>query len=131
LREEKISLERLHEEESEAHVNRLARELAALRTLHQHCQTTQANTSGSALEDGEPVAGSTSGAQADTNAAAVSPSVLDPSTSVLLNALKKENETLRNRLATTERDYVRVTRLNEIYREELIQHRRRVSVHAL
>ena len=82
--------------------------------------------SGSALDDGEsPVAGSSS------STTAVSPSALDPSTSVLLNALKKENETLRNRLAATERDYVRVTRLNEIYREELIQHRTRVSARLL
>jgi hypothetical protein len=28
----------------------------------------------------------------------------------------------------TERDYIRVTRLNEMYREELIDHRRRVSL---
>ena len=44
-----------------------------------------------------------------------------------LDALKKENERLRTRLATAETDYIRVTRLNETYREELIQHRRRVS----
>ncbi|KAL5498597.1 hypothetical protein ACEPAH_1951 [Sanghuangporus vaninii] len=52
----------------------------------------------------------------------------DPSSEVLLNALKKENENLRNRLGTVEREYVRLTRLNEVYREELIQHRRRLGI---
>ena len=50
----------------------------------------------------------------------------DPSTDVLLTALQKENESLRSRLASTEQEFIRLTRLNEIYREELIQHRRRV-----
>lgn len=45
---------------------------------------------------------------------------------MLLDALKKENENLRTRLVAAERDYIRVMRLNEIYREELIEHRRRV-----
>ena len=112
LREEKISLERAHEEESEAQVNRLARELAALRM-----RQAQAGVNGAG--DGDA---STSSAQT-----AVSPAVLDPSTEVVLSALKKENESLRTRLAAAERDYIRVTRLNEIYREELIEHRRKVS----
>lgn len=43
--------------------------------------------------------------------------------------MRRENEQLRARLVDTERDYIRVTRLNEIYREELIEHRRRVSSH--
>ena len=41
--------------------------------------------------------------------------------------MRHENEQLRNRLVDTERDYVRIARLNEIYREELLEHRRRVS----
>ena len=44
----------------------------------------------------------------------------------MLEAKRRENEHLRNRLVDTERDYVRISRLNEIYREELIDHRRRV-----
>lgn len=46
---------------------------------------------------------------------------------VVLEALRRENEALRSRLTDAERDYIRMTRLNEIYREELIDHRRRVS----
>lgn len=49
-----------------------------------------------------------------------------PSTDAILEALRRENEQLRTRVADMERDYVRLTRLNEIYREELIDHRRRV-----
>lgn len=45
-----------------------------------------------------------------------------------MEALRKENETLRNRLEKMERDWrqARETRLNEIYREELISHRQRL-----
>jgi hypothetical protein len=50
-----------------------------------------------------------------------------PSSEIMLEAMRRENEQLRNRLVETERDYIRITRLNEIYREELIEHRRRVS----
>ncbi|KAF8309005.1 hypothetical protein DL93DRAFT_2086172 [Clavulina sp. PMI_390] len=51
----------------------------------------------------------------------------DSSSSTILEALRRENDTLRRRLTETERDYNRVTRMNDIYREELIQHRTRVS----
>ena len=51
----------------------------------------------------------------------------EPTTEVMLEAMRRENEQLRVRLMDTERDYIRVTRLNEVYREELIEHRRRVS----
>jgi len=46
---------------------------------------------------------------------------------MMLEAMRRENEHLRNKLVDTERDYVRISRLNEIYREELIDHRRRVG----
>ena len=49
-----------------------------------------------------------------------------PNTDIVLEALRRENEQLRSRLADMERDYVKLMRLNEIYREELIDHRRRV-----
>lgn len=51
----------------------------------------------------------------------------EPSSEMMLEAMRRENEQLRSRLVDTERDYMRITRLNEIYREELIEHRRRVS----
>ena len=52
---------------------------------------------------------------------------VEPSGEAMLEAMRRENEQLRNRLVDTERDYIRISRLNEIYREELIEHRRRVS----
>lgn len=109
LREDKVNLERAHEEESESTVNRLSRELTALRLQ-------QIQLNGSQAEDGNR---NNSFRRRESDAP-------DPSTEILLEAMKRENENLRSRLVATERDYVRITRLNEIYREELIQHRRRV-----
>lgn len=57
----------------------------------------------------------------------VSPSVVEPNAEIMLEAMRRENEQLRARLVDTERDYIRIARLNEVYREELIDHRRRVS----
>ena len=51
----------------------------------------------------------------------------EPSAEMMLEAMRRENEHLRNKLVDTERDYIRISRLNEIYREELIDHRRRVG----
>ncbi|KAF9057140.1 hypothetical protein BJ165DRAFT_10210 [Panaeolus papilionaceus] len=52
----------------------------------------------------------------------------EPSADMMLTAMKRENEQLRNRLVDTEREYIRLSRLNEIYREELISHRRRLGL---
>ncbi|KAF9527411.1 hypothetical protein CPB83DRAFT_394877 [Crepidotus variabilis] len=52
----------------------------------------------------------------------------EPNAEMMLEAMRRENEHLRNRLVDTERDYIRISRLNEIYREELIEHRRRVGL---
>ena len=49
----------------------------------------------------------------------------DPEPSLLLE-LRRENEELRARLGNVEKDYARVKRLNEVYREELIVRRGRV-----
>ena len=46
----------------------------------------------------------------------------------MLETLRQENEQLRNRLLSAERNYIRATHLNDIYREELIDRRRRVRV---
>ncbi|KAH7872109.1 uncharacterized protein C8R40DRAFT_1173847 [Lentinula edodes] len=108
LRVEKIQLENVLEAESENHVNRLSRELATLRAAQQQ----QAN--------GDSV-GSVNGH------AHHALSGNDPTTEVMLEALRRENEQLRNRLADIERDYIRMSRLNEIYREELIDHRNRIG----
>jgi len=46
----------------------------------------------------------------------------------MLETLRQENERLRNRLLSAERNYIRAIHLNDIYREELIDRRRRVRV---
>lgn len=113
LREEKIQLENALEAESESHVNRLNRELTALRLVQQQAAAASTSTSPDART------GSSLFLNGYDRTA--------PSPEVLLEAMRHENEQLRNRLVDTERDYVRITRLNEIYREELLEHRRRVS----
>ncbi|KAL0579651.1 hypothetical protein V5O48_002347 [Marasmius crinis-equi] len=110
LRQDKIDLENSLEAESESHVNRLTRELSILKAQ----QAAQANGSG------EPPAESSSGSN-------FSRSPADPSTEAMLEALRLENQTLRARLAEYERDYLRLSRLNEVYREELIEHRSRLG----
>lgn len=116
LREEKIQLENALEAESESHVNRLSRELSALRLAQQQQQQQQQS--------------GTNGMPCSPDNRAGLPTYQDPmvpSAEVMLEAMRRENEQLRNRLVDTERDYVRVARLNEVYREELLEHRRRVS----
>lgn len=109
LREEKISLENTLEAESEAHVNRLSRELTALRLA-------------------EHQAGATSGTDSPETRPAFVPgsSMSGLNADMMLDAMRRENEDIRHRLGAMERDYVRVVRLNELYREELIEHRARV-----
>jgi hypothetical protein len=105
-------LENALEAESESHVNRLSRELTALRLSQQ-----QASLNGS---DGVEARAGLTGFINNGNAST-------PSAEIMLDAMRRENEQLRNRLVDTERDYIRISRLNDIYREELIEHRRRVS----
>jgi len=113
LREEKIDLENALEAESESHVNRLTRELSVLRLAQQQ----QANVNGSVSGSPETRVGLQTSADPSS-----------PSADVMLEAMRRENEQLRNRLVDTERDYIRLSRLNEIYREELIDHRRRLGL---
>ncbi|OJA21413.1 hypothetical protein AZE42_01922 [Rhizopogon vesiculosus] len=122
LREEKIQLENALEAESESHVNRLSRELSALRLQQQQQQQQphqQSGTNGMPRSPDSRVGLPTFLAGRDPMA---------PSAEVMLEAMRRENEQLRNRLVDTERDYVRVTRLNEVYREELLEHRRRLGL---
>ncbi|KAG1741571.1 uncharacterized protein EDB91DRAFT_1237184 [Suillus paluster] len=114
LREEKIQLENALEAESESHVNRLSRELSALRQQQQ-----QSGTNGITTSPDNRVGLPTFMAGRDP---------MIPSAEVMLEAMRRENEQLRNRLVDTERDYVRVSRLNEVYREELLEHRRRLGL---
>jgi hypothetical protein len=125
LQEEKIELENALEAESESHVNRLSRELSALR-LAQQLAASQQNGTSPGLS-GTSVNGD--GTQSPNLLRLPNP--LPPSSEDMLEAMRRENEQLRNRLVDTEREYIRISRLNEIYREELIQHRRRVRVSSL
>lgn len=122
LREEKIQLENALEAESESHVNRLSRELSALRLQQQRQQQQQqqqSGTNGITTSPDHSVGGLMFMAGRDP---------MIPSAEVMLEAMRRENEQLRNRLVDTERDYVRVSRLNEVYREELLEHRRRLGL---
>lgn len=119
LQEEKIELENALEAESESHVNRLSRELSALR-LAQQLASQQNGTS-----PGLPSSSVNGDGTQSPNLLRL-PNPLAPSSEDMLDAMRRENEQLRNRLVDTEREYIRISRLNEIYREELIQHRRRV-----
>lgn len=49
------------------------------------------------------------------------------STEITLNALRRENEFLKARLVDAEHDLKSASKLNDIYREEIIELRRRVS----
>ncbi|KAI0263048.1 hypothetical protein BC834DRAFT_888849 [Gloeopeniophorella convolvens] len=110
LQEEKIELENVLEAESESHVNRLSRELSALRLAQQLVAQQNGNVNGD-------------GAQSPTLYR-----LPNPGSDELLEAMRRENEQLRGRLVDTEREFIRITRLNDIYREELIQHRGRLGL---
>ncbi|TFK81871.1 hypothetical protein K466DRAFT_440212, partial [Polyporus arcularius HHB13444] len=122
LREEKIELENVLEAESESHVNKLSRELSALRLAQQQQQAGSSHVNGS---------GSTSPQDTRTGpqlAHLLNRNGADPTPDLILDALRRENEALRSRLVETEQDFIRISRLNEVYREELIQHRRRLGL---
>ena len=125
LREEKIELENVLEAESEAQVNRLNREISALKLAAAQNGTNGSDGLGSNSTSTPALVDELAefrtrrrGSLAGMNAC--------PSTDIVLEALRRENEQLRTRAADMERDYVKLMRLNEIYREELIDHRRRV-----
>ncbi|KAJ3501405.1 hypothetical protein NMY22_g18938 [Coprinellus aureogranulatus] len=138
LRQEKIGLENVLEAESESHVNRLTRELSALRLAQQQLQQQQQQNGASSSQTNGVTpgsAGSTGGVfsispetRIGFQALAGRSDPLNPSPEVMLEAMRRENEQLRNRLSDTEREFVRITRLNDIYREELIEHRTRMGL---
>lgn len=97
----------------------MARELTALRLAQQQYQQ-QSSTSNSSVSTSPEM-----GISMRSFLSGANPS--ETSAETMLEAMRRENEQLRNRLVDTERDYVRISRLNEVYREELIEHRRRVS----
>ena len=107
-------------------MNRLSRELSALRLAQQLTANQQQQQNG-----GSPASGTGTGVNGDGTQSPTLlrlPNPVAPSSEDMLEAMRRENEHLRNRLVDTEREFIRITRLNEIYREELIQHRRRVCI---
>ena len=109
-------------------MNRLNREISTLRLA-----AAQNGTNGTNGGNGTGSNSASTSALADGLAefrtrrwASLAGSSAGPSTDIVLEALRRENEQLRTRVADMERDYVKLMRLNEIYREELIDHRRRV-----
>ncbi|KAI1797981.1 hypothetical protein LXA43DRAFT_978158 [Ganoderma leucocontextum] len=127
LREEKIELENVLEAESESHVNRLSRELSALR-LAQQQQQQQQQQAGPSHVNGSGGSSPQDIRTVPQHTHLLSRSNGDPSQDTILDALRRENEALRSRLVETEQDFIRISRLNELYREELIQHRRRLGL---
>ncbi len=92
-------------------MNRLNRELSALRRQQQHQQQAGASASTNGLPNDDEYGGQ---------------DPRSPGYELVLEILRRENENLRSRLTDLERDYIRMKRLNEIYREELIDHRSKV-----
>jgi len=105
LREEKAAIQNAMEAESESQVHRLVREIEDLKR--------QLTSSSSNSSSSSPTTSSTNG-YGTTG----------------MEALQRENVELRQRLMDMERDYSRMMRLNEEYREELIGFRRRVASHS-
>lgn len=111
------------EAENESLVNRLTRQLVALRQqqLQQAHLQNYSYTGGLNAYDAD----SASSSPAQAYGPILDPH--NPSADVTINALRRENEMLRNRLVDTEREFDRMVRLNDVYREDLIELRRRVS----
>lgn len=104
----KAELENALEAENERNVNRLSKQLSALR----------------ASSNATPSSASTSSNATNSQA----PDPLRPDNAALLESMRRENEALRSKVVDLEREFIRVSRLNEIYREELIQHRTRAGL---
>jgi hypothetical protein len=130
LREEKIELENVLEAESEAQVNRLNREISVLKLAAAQNGTNGTNgTNGNGSGNNSASTSALADDLAEFRArrrGSVAGIGAGPSTDTVLEALRRENEQLRGTLADMERDHLKLMRLNEIYREELIDHRRRV-----
>ncbi|QRV96179.1 hypothetical protein RhiJN_24197 [Ceratobasidium sp. AG-Ba] len=103
LREEKMALENTLEHDSDSHVNRLTRQISQLQA--QLSQSSQSSASSSSRPNPEP-----------------------PQPFMLLEAMRLENAQLRSRVSDLERDFLRVSRINEVYRQELLEHRRRLGI---
>lgn len=91
LKEEKIELENLLEAENESHVNRLSKEISTLRALRDQQQTSDGPSS-SASAGKQPVTNGNGNINGNGASFALPPA------NVMLEAMRRENEELRNRL---------------------------------
>ncbi|KAG8997401.1 hypothetical protein FRB94_007678 [Tulasnella sp. JGI-2019a] len=127
LKEEKVELENMLEAENESHVNRLSREISSLRAVAAQAQQQSSLHGDEGYMNGRAtVNGNGNGAGSSHRNGAMSFAI--PPQAVMLEAMTRENEALRNRLADTERNYVELSRLNDVYRRELIDLRRRLGL---
>ncbi|KAH9463834.1 hypothetical protein Pst134EA_033511 [Puccinia striiformis f. sp. tritici] len=124
LRAEKAELENVLEAESESLVLRLQRQLSLL--IQQ--QSSQPGSSSTAPNPtSAPNSPSTTMAP-NLNSLIINPHPLNPSPATLIEVLKSENSNLRNRLVDTEREFIKNSRQNEMYRSELITLRQQAGM---
>ncbi|EJT99409.1 hypothetical protein DACRYDRAFT_110132 [Dacryopinax primogenitus] len=129
LSQEKVDLENAMEAENEAHVLRLQRELAALRA-QQLAQGTSAPASAEGSEPISPVEGPALLAVKDgkERPGRDENATPGPSMQAVVDALRRENDGLRNRLHETETDYIRLSRTLSAYKDELVTLRRQLGI---
>ncbi|KAI8455298.1 hypothetical protein BY996DRAFT_4580962 [Phakopsora pachyrhizi] len=118
LRAEKVELENVLEAESESLVLRLQRQLSLLMQQQQQngnqSSATNPHSATSPTSPSGPLPTTTSSSLVSSS------HPLNPSPTALIEVLKSENSNLRTRLVDTEREYIKTTRQNEMYRSELI-----------
>lgn len=116
--------------EQEALVNRLQRRLSELLSQQQSQQPLGLGSSTSASYPGSPIGQDTSSPIPSANLAAYfsNSDPANPSTATLLDALHSENTLLREQLADAENTAQEVERINEMYRQELLQLRERAGL---
>ncbi|CAD6577585.1 MAG: hypothetical protein CYPHOPRED_000280 [Cyphobasidiales sp. Tagirdzhanova-0007] len=138
LRADKVELESTLSMEQELLVNRLQRQLSQLLTTQQ--QIAQPNTSLPSSPTAQDLPldpsshiginhrASTSSIISAPNLAPSNSDPAHPSAFVILDALQIENNSLRNRLADAESTATHASRVNEVYRQELIELRGRAGL---
>ncbi|PLW19487.1 hypothetical protein PCANC_08748 [Puccinia coronata f. sp. avenae] len=126
LRAEKAELENVLEAESESLVLRLQRQLSLL--MQQQQQSSQSGPTPAAPNSSTAPNSPSATIAPNLNALINNPHPLNPSPATLIEVLKTENSNLRNRLVDTEREFIKTSRQNEMYRSELIALRQRAGM---
>ncbi|OAV99460.1 hypothetical protein PTTG_06652 [Puccinia triticina 1-1 BBBD Race 1] len=128
LRAEKAELENVLEAESESLVLRLQRQLSLLITQQQQQQAAQPGSAAAPPNSATAPNSPSATIAPNLNALINNPHPLNPSPATLIEVLKSENSSLRNRLVDTEREFIKTSRQNEMYRSELIALRQRAGM---